>query len=51
MNCTQYLQAKLPAVAERTRDVKVEGHILKDLSIISRSGKSMCNLFDDYERT
>ena len=45
VSCIQYLQAKLPVVAGKTRDVKVEGHILKDLSILSRGRVTLCRIY------
>ena len=44
-----YLQAYLPVVAGKTRNVKIDGNVIKKLPVYSRGGKAMTRLFDDYK--
>ena len=49
-SCITYLQAQLPIVAGRTRNMKIDGHVIKNLPVYSRGGKSLWPLFNDYKK-
>ena len=48
--CIQYLQGQLPIIAGKTRNVKVDGNMFKNLPVYSRGGKAIEKLCQDYHR-
>ena len=48
--CIQNLQGRLPIIAGKTRNVEVDGNIIKNLPIYSRGGKAIEKLCQDYHR-
>ena len=46
--CIQYLQGIIPVIPGRTRNVKIDGHILHNMPVYSLGGKNRLTVFNSY---